>query len=163
MSKNFDRMLDLVYTFFDTRNDPDQISVTEDQREKLNQIHSATLSELANEDGPIVWILLIPTNTDVMLRFLSGAISERQLLDLTQPKDEYQSVYLCSASVLPEFRKQGLAKKVTIEAINSIRAQHTITTLYYWPFSGEGRVLANSIANELGLELLERTDQPNLA
>lgn len=163
MSKNFDRMLDLVNTFFDTRNDPDQISVTEEQREKLNQIHSATLSELANADGPIVWILLIPTNTDVMRRFLSSAISERQLLDLTQPGDGYQSVYLCSASVLPEFRKQGLAKKVTIEAINSIRAQHTITTLYYWPFSGEGRVLANSIANELGLELLERTDQPNLA
>jgi ribosomal protein S18 acetylase RimI-like enzyme len=163
MSKNFDRMLDLVNTFFDTRNDPDQISVTEVEREKLGEIHSATLSEQANDDGPIVWILIIPTTKDVMERFLSAAISERQLLEQTQPEDDYQSIYLCSASVLPEFRKKGLAKTLTINAIRSVRAEHNITSLFYWPFSEEGRALAHSIANELGLDLLERTDQSNLA
>ncbi len=150
-------MLELVNTFFDTRNDPGQISVTDEQREKLMQLHPATLSELANEDGPIVWVLLIPTNKQIMEQFLNGEISEKQLLDLAQPGESCQSLYLCSASVLPEFRKQGLARKVTIGAINSIRAQYSISTLYFWPFSSEGRALAQSIADELGIELLERT------
>jgi ribosomal protein S18 acetylase RimI-like enzyme len=156
MANNFERMLELVNRFFDTRNDPDQISVDEEERELLAQIHPATMSELVNEDGPIVWILLVPTTTAVMGQFLKGAISEKQLLFDTPAGRAYDAIYLCSASVLPEFRHKGLAKKVTIEAINKIRNDHAINALFYWPFSEEGRLLAMSIATETGLPIYER-------
>jgi hypothetical protein len=156
MSPNFERMIALVNEFFDTRNDPDQISVSAEERTRLEQLHPATMSEMSNEDGPIVWILLVPTTRPIMDRFLAGAISEKQLLMETQPDISYDAVYLCSASVLPEFRHKGLAKKVTTEAINSIRADHRIDCLFYWPFSDEGQLLAQTIANGQQLPLYEK-------
>lgn len=50
---NFQRMLNLIDEVFATRNDPDQLQVTPQQLKKLEQIHPSTLSELANEDGPL--------------------------------------------------------------------------------------------------------------
>src|SRR4051794_35690746 len=110
MKPNLQRMIELITSFFDTRNDPDQISVSKEEREKLEQIHPDTFSELANEDGPQVWVLLIPTTETIMKRFIDGRISERQLLEETKPGDRYDAIYLCSAFVLPEFRRQGLTK-----------------------------------------------------
>jgi hypothetical protein len=155
MNDNFTRMLQVVNDCFDTRNDPDQISVTPEERDKLAALHSATLSELANADGPIVWVLLVPTTQLIMARFLAGSITEKQVLDETMP-GSFDAIYLCSASVLPEFRKQGLAKKVVLDAIAAIREDHPIDTLFYWPFSEEGKMLARSVACTLGLQLLEK-------
>jgi len=156
MADNFNRMIQLVNEFFDTRNDPDQISVSPEERQRLHDIHPDTLSELANEDGPQVWILMVPTTHAIMDRFVKGDITEKQLLEETQPGGAYDTIYLCSASVLPEFRHKGLAKKVTLDAINSIRRDHAINTLFYWPFSEEGKALAKSVARELGLPLVEK-------
>ena len=156
MSNNFEKMLDLVTAFFDTKNDPDQISITEEDREKLLAIHPSTLSELANEDGPIVWILLIPTTKELMYRFISREISENQLLKDTPLGIEYDCVYLCSATVLTEFQGKGLAKKVALEALDTICQIHPIKHLFYWQFSEGGKALANSIAKQKGMELLER-------
>ena len=158
MPGNFERMIQLVNEFFDTRSDPDQISVSNEERKKLEQIHPATLSEYADDGGPIVWILLIPTTQAIMERFINGAITEKQLLAETKPGDEYDAIYLCSASVLPEYRHKGLAKKVTIDAISSIRRDHKIKSLFYWPFSEEGKALARSMAEETGLPLFEKTE-----
>ena len=156
MADNLNRMIELVTEFFDTRNDPDQISVTEEERKKLEEIHPATLSEFANEDGPIVWILLIPTTQDIMDRFLKGVLSEKQLLQETQPGKTYDAIYMCSVYILPEFRHKGLAKKVGLEAINSIRKDHPIKSLFYWPFSEEGRGLAKAAEQATGLPVYER-------
>ena len=156
MPDNFNRMIQLVTEFFDTRNDPDQISVTPEEREKLESIHPATLSELANDDGPMVWILLIPTSAATMDRFIKGTITEKQLLEETQPGAAYDAIYLCSASVLPEYRQKGLAKKVTIDAINNIRKDHPIKSLFYWPFSDWGKTLALSVSGTIGLPLFEK-------
>ena len=156
MADNFNRMIQLVTSFFDARNDPNQISVTPEDREKLESIHPATLSEFIDGDGPVVWIMLIPTNQAIMDFFIKGDISEQQLLAETQPGAVYDVIYLCSASVLPEYRHKGLAKKITIEAINSIRKDHPIKALFYWPFSTEGKALAQSIAKEVALPLFEK-------
>ncbi len=156
MADNYERMMQLVTEFFDARNDPDQISVTPEEQKKLFAIHPATLSELANEDGPIVWILMIPTTQIVMERFLSGKISEKQLLERTKLGDTYDSIYFCSASVLPEFQRKGLAKQVSLTAINDIQKSHPIKSLFYWPFSAEGKALAQSLARTCGLQLFER-------
>ena len=91
-----------------------------------------------------------------MLRFISGAMSEKGLVDGTPVGATYDAIYLCSASVLPEYRHKGLAKKTTIEAINAIRKDNPVNSLFYWPFSEDGRKLAEAVAAEVGLPLFER-------
>jgi GNAT superfamily N-acetyltransferase len=150
---NLTRMIALAEEFFDMKNDPDQISVDEETRTKLLAIHSNTMSEVRNEEGPIVWILVIPTKTEVMEQFLAKSINEQQILLKTSPGDVYEAVYLCSALVLPEHRGKGLAKRAAVQAVREIQRHHPIKHLYAWTFSKEGEGLAVAIAKEIGLPL----------
>ena len=153
---NLERMIQLAEEFFDVKNDPDQISVDEETRARLLAIHPNTMSEVRNEAGPIVWILVIPTTTDVMEQFLVKKINEKQILQLTPPRSSYEAVYLCSALVLPEHRGKGMAKRSAVQAIREIQRQHPIKHLFAWTFSPEGEGLAISIAKDLGLPLHRR-------
>src|SRR6185312_4231334 len=156
MSDKMERMLQLVGEFFDVKNDPEQLSINEDVIKKLMQIHPSTRLEYNEGDGPIVWILMIPVKETTMNRFLKGEISEGKLLDDTLPGEQYHGIYLCSASVLPEHRRKGLAKKLTVDAIAEIRKEHAIKELFYWSFSPEGDALATSIAKAVNLPLFKR-------
>jgi hypothetical protein len=147
-------MMTLIDQTFATRNDPGQIQVTQAQMKKLQSIHTATLSEFANEDGPLIWILLIPTTHKVMFDFLKGTISEAELLKQTRPKQNYDCIYLCSATTLPEMRHKGETKKLCLNAIREICKDHSIKTLFVWPFTKEGEKLAQSIAKECNMELM---------
>src|SRR5512133_1184034 len=109
---NLDRMIALATEVFDAKNDPEQISVTEDDVELLHALHPASMSQEATEDGPVAWILLFPTTHELMERFLRSEISERALLSSTPVRGHYEAVYLCSALVLPEYRGKGLAKRL---------------------------------------------------
>lgn len=150
---NFNRMLQLIDEVFATRNDPDQIQVNQQQLKKLQAIHPSTLTEFANEEGPFIWILIIPTTKSIMNNFLEGRISEKQLLEKTTAGDNYDSIYLCSATTLPEFRGKGETKKLCIKAINAIHETNPITTLFVWPFTKEGEILAKKIAGDCKLQL----------
>ncbi len=153
---NFNRMLELIDETFATRKDPGQIQVTQAQMKQLEAIHPATLSEKANDDGPLIWVLLIPTTKTIMNNFLSGKISETQLLEQTKPQQNYDCIYLCSATTLPEARGKGDTKKLCLAAIEEISKDHNITSLFVWPFSKEGGQLAQKIADELKLPLLKK-------
>jgi hypothetical protein len=150
---NLNRMIALAEEFFDVKNDPDQISVDEETRAQLLAIHPNTMTEVRNDDGPIVWILVIPTTTDVMEQFLARDINEQQLLQKTSPGGRYEAVYLCSALVLPEHRGKGMAKRAAVQAVREIQKQHSIKDLFAWTFSSEGERLAVAIATEVGLPL----------
>ncbi|HEU4716222.1 MAG TPA: GNAT family N-acetyltransferase, partial [Bacteroidia bacterium] len=149
-------MLQLVDDVFSTRSDPSQLQVDEDVLRKLGEIHPATLSDYDDGEGPAVWILVIPTTEKTMRLFLDGAIPENELLARTSPGEKFEAIYLCSATVLPEFRKKGLARKLTVEAIENIRKDHGIRFLYVWPFTPEGDRLAEKIAAITGLPLLKK-------
>jgi hypothetical protein len=156
MPDKLERMLQLVTEFFDVKNDPDQLSVNEEVMEKLKKIHPSTMAEYNEGDGPIVWILLIPTTQAVMKRFLDKEISESQLLDDTPLNVKYDAIYLCSASVLTEYRRKGLAKKTGMKAIKEIMKDHPIKALFYWSFSPEGQALAENAAKVLNMPLYKR-------
>ena len=145
--------------FFEAKNDPDQISVTEEVMSRLGKIHPSTLSEKKDENGPIAWILVLPTTQRLMEDFVAEQISERELLEKTPIGASYDSVYLCSALVLPEHRGKGLARGLAADAVRSIQRDHPIRYLFCWPFSTEGKKLANSIARELDLPLRQRSSQ----
>ncbi len=155
---NFDRMIELATTFFDAKNDPDQISVTEQDIARLHSLHPASMTEATDAHGPIAWILVIPTTTALMDRFLAKEIGEQTLLDETPVGATYDALYLCSALVLPEHRGKGLARTLLNSAVASIRADHPIRTLFFWGFSVEGERLAASVARACGLPLRQRTD-----
>ncbi len=159
MSDNFNRMLQLAEDFFDAKSDPDQIAVTEEDREKLLALHPASMSEYIIGDGPVVWLLGIPTTRKIMNKFLNAEISEKQLLQETVIGDKFDAVYLCSALVLPEYRHQGLALKVAMTALDAIKKDHPIKYIFTWPFSSEGKSLATAIARKSNLPLLERINK----
>lgn len=156
---NFERMIELVDEVFDSRNDSQQLDVNEEVMKKLQNIHSATLSEFDDGNGPAVWILLIPTTNTLMQQFLNSEINEQELLDKTPLNISYQSIYLCSALVLPEYRQKGIATKLTLEAIESIRTNHPIESLFVWPFSKEGEKLSKKIADSIGLPIFQKSQQ----
>jgi len=149
-------MMRLAEEFFDMKNDPDQIAVDEAVIARLGAIHPRTLSEERDENGPVAWILVIPTTTAVMEAFVRGGINERELLERTPPGAKYEALYLCSALVLPERRGKGLARSLTLDAVGAVRRDHPIRALFYWGFSGGGDALAASVARACGLPLYRR-------
>jgi hypothetical protein len=157
MSPNEARMYELIDDVFDTQNDSTQLRFSENDIEKLISLSPHTLQEAANEDGPYAWISVFPTSLDLMNQFLSEQINERQLFDLTNKEDNNEVVYLCSAIVLPEFRNQGLALKLTIQAIEALQLSYPIRVALVWPFSDNGFRLAEKAAEACGLSLRART------
>ena len=154
--KNLDRMIQLAEDSFAMRNDPTQLAVTEATMERLAKLHPNTLAEEATADGPVAWALVIPTTDDLMKSFLEKKTNERELFERTLQGMNFTAIYLCSALVLPEYRRKGLAKKLLSASVSAIQKDHPIGELFYWAFSPEGRKLAESIASEFMLPLHER-------
>ena len=155
---NFSRMIQLATEFFDTKNDPSQLSIDETVIERLHRIHPSTMGERTGENGPIAWTIVIPTTNALMKQFIEGAIGEQELMELTIQQRNFDAVYLCSAMVLPEHRGKGLAKQLLCSSIRAIINDHSIRHLFYWAFSREGDALAQGTAKELQLPLLKRKE-----
>ncbi len=153
---NFERMIQLATEVFDAHNDPAQLDVNENVIEQLHKLHPASVSEFIDGDGPVIWLIVIPTTEKLMNEFIDENISESELLNQTPLNIEYDALYLCSVIVLEEFRRKGLAKKVAFEAIKKIRADHPIKNIFTWNFSEEGSLLAESISKHEELPLLKR-------
>jgi GNAT superfamily N-acetyltransferase len=153
---NFERMIQLADDVFSYRTDPDQLSVDEKAREKLHRLHPATLSEYDDGNGPVAWLLVIPTTIDLMERFLRKEISEKELFDQTPLGVKYEALYLCSALVLKEYQRKGIAQKLALDAIAKIRKDHPIRTLFVWAFTPEGDKAADKLAGLTGMEMRKR-------
>jgi ribosomal protein S18 acetylase RimI-like enzyme len=155
---NLERMIKLAEEVFDNRNDPNQLDVNDEVRKQLLELHPSTLSEYDDGNGPVAWILIIPTTIDLMNQFLDNKINEKQLLSLTPKNHPYDAIYLCSALVLPEYRRKGIAKRLTTEAIENIQKTNSIKALFVWPFSKEGDIGAESIAKATGIKLWKKKE-----
>ena len=156
MQPSLKRLLELVDDVFETRNDPTQIAFSEADMEKMESLHSGCLQEAANADGPISWVAVIPTSLELMNLFVQGALTERQLFEATEETTPKQAVYLCSAIVLPEFRRSGIAFDLSVNSIRSIQEDQKIEAAFVWPFTDEGEALAQKVASSCGLPLFVR-------
>jgi GNAT superfamily N-acetyltransferase len=152
-------MIQLAGEVFDAQNDPGQLQVDESVINKLIALHPASVSELDEGEGPVVWILMIPTTNQLMEEFLKGTIGEQEMLDQTSVNGIYDCIYLCSAMVLEEYRGKGIASKMILEAIHEICKDHPINYLFVWPFTKEGMKLAERLSAKTGipLKLVEKT------
>jgi GNAT superfamily N-acetyltransferase len=155
-SSNFERMIQLAEDVFAYKNDPDQLGVNPDLLERLRLIHPATISEFDDGNGPVAWVLVIPTTYDLMTRFLDHTITENELFELTPPGIHYEAIYLCSALVLEEYRRKGITLKLALKAIENIQKDHPIKSLFVWSFTPEGDMTADNIAKKASLPLFKR-------
>jgi hypothetical protein len=153
---NYERMIQLSYEVFSSRTDAHQLNVNENVMEHLELIHPDTISEYDDGNGPVCWILCIPTTLDLMNKFINKEISERELYELTPLNTKYEAIYLCSALLLEEFRGKGIAQRLGVGAIENIKIDHPIKALFFWSFSKEGEKLAEKVSSLIGLPLYKR-------
>ena len=156
---NLERMIQLATEVFDVKNDPSQLDVDQHVIERMLRLHPASVSEYTDGNGPVAWVLCIPTTIGLMNRFLACEITEKELFDLTPEDVAYDALYLCSALVLPEYRQQGITKTLAATAIEKIRARHSLKALFIWPFSHEGIMASESIARQANLPLYKRNEE----
>jgi len=149
-------MMKLADEVFQVKDDPSQLDVDESVIERLMEIHPASVSEYDDGNGPVAWILLIPTTKQLMDEFLEKKISEKDLFERTPIGILYDAIYLCSAMVLEEYRRKGVAKKLTMDAVQRIRAGHPIKHLFVWAFSDAGTSAAQALSKITGLPLGNR-------
>ncbi|MBL7847792.1 MAG: GNAT family N-acetyltransferase [Cyclobacteriaceae bacterium] len=160
---NFERMLQLADEVFASRSDPNQLDINEQVLEHLRIIHPATVSAQDDGNGPVAWLLVIPTTFELMNLFLKGDITERELYEKTPLNTTYDALYLCSAMVLEEYRRKGIMKNLALNAAEAIRRDHPIKALFVWTFSEEGKIGAEELSRRLRLPLYLRTSPPSLS
>jgi GNAT superfamily N-acetyltransferase len=93
-----------------------------------------------------------------MNRFLESKISEKELFNLTPLDTPYEALYLCSALVLEEYRRKGIAKQLAMNAIGRIRNDHPLKAMFVWSFTKEGDLAADALAKLASLPLYKRYD-----
>ncbi len=153
---NYQRLIKLAEETFAVKSDPNQLNVNQEIIERLLKLHPATVSEFSDENGPVAWLLVIPTSLELMNRFLAKDISEKQLFEMTKPGTAYEALYLCSALVLEEYRRKGIIKRLALKAIEEIRREHALKAMFVWAFSKEGDMAAEALARLTGLPLYKR-------
>lgn len=158
MGNNFEIMMQIVNEVFHYDTDPDQLQVDEAVVEQLSAIHPATCIELNDENGPIFWLILIPTSLATMQLFLKGEISEQTLYSYALTEKVYEALYLCSIALHPNYRNKGMAVHETKQAILQLKATWPINCLYYWPLSQAGDQLAQKLALEMGLPIYKKSE-----
>lgn len=156
MPDNYARLLRLADEVFAVRTDPEQLNVDEAVLQRLRRMHPASVQEEATTDGPVAWVLLIPTTADLMQRFVAERITERELYERTPEHGPFEAVYLCSGLVLPEWRRRGIAGRLAVRAIGAMQRDHPIRALCSWAFTPEGLAAARALARHCGLPLHER-------
>jgi hypothetical protein len=141
--------------FFGTANDPDQIPITEESFHKLQKLHPKTMLYRLENSEPISWVIVLPTSEALANQFLKGEITERELLNLSEPMVRYEALYLCSAFTVSEHRKKGLAIQLLKEAIDSIPHIENVK-LFAWSYSFEGSLLVKKLERGLGVKIYLR-------
>lgn len=153
---NYERLIQLAEEVFAVKSDPSQLDVNLEVLERLQKIHPSTVSAFDDGNGPVAWVLLIPTTLELMNRFLKNEISEKELFELTPLNATYEVIYLCSALVLDEYRRKGITKNLALTAIAKIREKHPLKAALVWAFSPEGDRAAETIARLVELPLHKR-------
>ena len=153
---NYERLIKLAEETFAMNSDPSQLQVDQTVRERLIRMHPSTLSQFSDENGPVAWLLVIPTTRVLMERFISKEITEKELYEMTPENITYDALYLCSGLVLPEYQRKGIIQRMAVKAIEEIRKDHPIQFLFNWAFTEGGDRAAEKLAEITGLPLLKR-------
>ncbi len=143
--------------YFGTAEDPEQIPVSDESRQKLGALSPDWDVIAVDEHNQIVgWAVTVPTTLELMEKFLKKEISERELLDYTKPQENYSALYISTFFVSPEHRRKGYATKIFEEMLRRFDYQNKKQTLFAWIYSKDGEELIKSIATKFNLEIKVR-------
>ncbi len=135
------KQMKIAEEVYGTGSDPDQMPITRESAEKLDQLCSGWLETEFDEAGePISWAVVMPTQRELAEKFLKKQISERDLLNMTEPAEKYDAVYIASVITVPEHRGKGLGTKVVERALANMPL--TADAIYLtWPTTKEGEAM----------------------
>jgi hypothetical protein len=153
-------MMELAEDVFDARNDPEQLDVNEEVIKRFQLIHPASVSEYNEGDGPIAWVLLLPTTLVLMNQFLERRSTKKNCFT-RHPCTFLTKRFTC----VPPWCSMNIAGRALLNAwlwmlLTGSGKDHTITCLFYWSFTEEGDFAAKSLAKACELPLLLRMAQP---
>lgn len=150
----------MVEEFFGMSHDPAQIPATDENIKWMNKNIPECINVIKFGDRLIGQIFIIPCNQEIMNEFLADKINENELFERVKKEvtyDNFDSIYLCSATIYPEFRGKGLAVEACVKSINKICATRNLKpTLFFDGWSREGKNLAHKVAELLGLQIREK-------
>lgn len=103
---------------------------------------------------------MLPCTKELMGKFLSGEISENEMVEeikLKVNRNNFDAIYLCSSFIKPEFRGKGLSVEARIKTIRKVTSKMKIKPiLFYEPYTKEGEKSCKKVAEILGFELRKK-------
>jgi hypothetical protein len=130
--------LEMAESIFETDAHPDQMQATPENFQKLKSLDvNSILYQVKDDNEPIAWVVVMPTQRAVAEKFITGTINEQEFLDNTEPAESYDAVYICAAATLPEYRRKGVASDLVKTALYRLPLKVDYE-IYSWPTSAEG-------------------------
>jgi hypothetical protein len=159
-SVEWEKLKAMLEAFYNTQNDPDQIQIRPSSTGK-NWI-STRIPECAviikSGDELVGSTLVLPCTQAWMQDFITGRINEAQLAEKIRESDltyeTMETIYSCSAFIVPEHRGKGLAAQALIHSIRNITTRKI--PIFYWEYSTIGKIITEKYAAHLGVELYVR-------
>lgn len=150
----------LAEEYFNMDDDSEQIPATIGNVKWINKNIPDCVNAIKFKGRMIGFTFIILCNKKIMHAFLNKEINEKDLFLKIKKEVNYEnfdSIYLCSAFVKPEFRKRGLALQAFVKSIRKIIAKRKIRpVLFFWAYTKKGEKLAKKIAKVTKLELINR-------
>ena len=154
-----EQILQYASQFFGAQDDDTQLPATQESFEQLLALDERAITvQLTDEGSLISWMVSIPTSHKQMNAFLTEQITERELFESAMLKEQKQleAVYLCAVFVQPEYRKQGYGRSTVKKAVDSYMAENSDVAVYTWPWNCAGRKAVKAIADQEGIEVVQR-------
>ena len=155
-SAQVQKILEIAEGFYGTSTDPEQIPINKESFDKLMSLHQETIKLKTGIDGnPLSWVVVIPTNKEIMNLFLEGKITEKELFDRAVVEKSFETLYLCSVFTVTKHRNKGLATELLLDSIKEFASDDSVQ-LYAWIYSKEGESLVNQLKKQLGREIMTK-------
>src|SRR3989338_8115812 len=102
----------LAEEYFKMEADPGQIPATMENVRWINRHIPECVNVIKDGRKMIGFTFIIPADKKIMNQFINGKISENEMFEEIKNSVDYSNfdtIYLCSAFIKPEYRNNGLA------------------------------------------------------
>lgn len=151
---------ELAEKYFGTEKDPEQMPTHKEASLWILEQIPECVNVIKDDGKQVGFTFIIPCNEEIMDKFLNREINERQLYEEVRKKKinskNFTTIYLCSAFVIPEYRRKGLVGNAVMKSIKKIVKTKHIPTLFYDAYSEDGKNVVEVSAKKLKIKVLER-------
>ncbi len=150
---------EIAEEYFNTIGDNNQIEVSEENALWIHK-NQKYLNIIFYGKQIIGFIFVIPATKDLMKRFLSNKLTEKNMFEEIKNlkfSEKLEAIYICSAMIKKEFRRNKLTLTAAIKLIKNLTNNlSTKPDLFYEPYSKEGDLFAKNLALNLNLKIFSK-------